>query len=114
MLDHLYIIAVYSDHVKPDPSIETAVDLEIELGGANNVKLFPGIDRFERCPEIVSRSSFYFDEYQEILILGDDIDLTKTAPEVPGQDSISFLFKNRRRPVFTFFTRQLFAIHNIP
>lgn len=114
MFDHSYIITVYSYHVKPDPSIEAAIDLEIEFGGANNVKLFAGVDGFERCPEIVSRSPFNFNEYQEVLILGDNIDLTKTAFEIPGQDFIALLHKNRCRPVFTFFTRQLFAIHNIP
>ncbi len=58
MLDHFYIIAVYSDNVKPDPSVKAMVGLEIDLCGAYNVKLFPGIDRFEGCPEILSRFAF--------------------------------------------------------
>ncbi len=40
MLDHSYIIAVYSDNVKPDPSIEATIRLAIDLRRAYDVNFF--------------------------------------------------------------------------
>jgi hypothetical protein len=114
MFDHPYAIAVDPDHVKPDPPVEAVVRLEIHLRGTNYVELFPGIDRLEGRPETVPRSPFHFDEDQETLVFGDDIDLTETALKIPGQNFIALFFEDGGRPVFPLASGKFPAIHNIP
>ncbi len=113
MLDHFYIIAVYSDNVKPDPSVEAMIGFEIYLCGAYDVKLFPGVDRLEGCPEILSLSPFYLYKNQVILILGNDIDLSKNTSIILGHNSITLLHEDICRQIFSFVSREPFITHNI-
>ena len=114
MLDHFYIIAVDSNNVKPDPSVKAMVGFEIYLCGSYDVKLFPGIDRIEGCPEILSVSPFYLYENQVIFILGNDIDLSKRTSIIPGHNFITLLPEDSCRLIFPFISGEPFITHNIP
>ena len=70
-------VILYQDHVKAASAISDAMLGEILCGQLNQFGALAGIDRLDRTAECPRSPTFYFDEYQHALIIGDQIEFAQ-------------------------------------
>lgn len=76
----------------------------------DDLPLLPMIDRFERVPGIGFRSRSHFDENEFIAVCRNDVEFTRTCPEVALDDSIAMLLQILHGKLFSQSAEALAAV----